>query len=247
MFYSFRQLRYGFVAVFLLLLFLAPLHGQELLTASEQANFAEYTSHEEMMEYLLKVQASSTEMLLSSYGVTIEGREQPYAIFSRPLVTTPFEAHLSGKPVLLLGANVHGGEKTVRESLLILAREFATAGSEMNQLLDKLVVLIAPSVNPDGFVRNSRGNATGADMNRDYTKLEQPASRNYTQNILLAWHPHVYMDGHNGGSYPYNICYQGPVTALADQRLTDICDQGIFPFIDREMEAAGYRSWYYSG
>ncbi|MCP4711126.1 MAG: hypothetical protein GY869_21100, partial [Planctomycetes bacterium] len=25
------------------------------------------------------------------------------------------------------------------------------------------------------------------------------------------------------------------------------CDQGIFPFIDREMEAAGYRSWYYSG
>jgi len=248
MHHPFKQFfRSVFVAVFLLLIFLAPLHAQELLTASEQANFTRYTSYEEMMDYLLAVQASSTEMVLSSYGVTIEGREQPYAIFSRPLVTSPYEAHISGKPILLLGANVHGSEKTVRESLLILAREFATAGSEMNQLLDKLVVLIAPSVNPDGFVRSSRGNATGADLNRDYTKLEQPASRNYAQNILLAWHPHVYMDGHNGGSYPYNICYQGPVTALADQRLTDLCDQGIFPFIDSEMEAAGYRSWYYSG
>jgi len=179
MYSSFKQFfKSGFVTVLLLLILLAPLQGQELLTPSEESNFTRYTSYEEMMGYLLQVQASSTEMVLSGYGVTIEGREQPYAIFSRPLVTTPFEAHISGKPILLLGANVHGGEKTVRESLLILAREFATAGTEMNQLLDKLVVLIAPSINPDGFEHNTRGNATGADMNRDYTKLEQPASRN---------------------------------------------------------------------
>ena len=211
--------------------------AQMIQTAGEQADFERYTSYEEMWEYLQKVQASSTEMLLSSFGTTIEGREQPYAVFSRPLVTQPWEALASGKPIVVLAANVHGGEKTVRESLLIVTREFATKGTEMNRLLDKMVVLIAPSVNPDGFVRNSRGNATGADMNRDYTKLEQPASRNYTQNILQTWHPHIYMDGHNGGSYPYNICYQGPVTALADQSLTDLCDQEIFPFIDSEMEA----------
>ena len=221
--------------------------AQEIRTASEQADFERYTSYEEMWEYLQKVQASSTEMVLSLFGATIEGREQPYAVFSRPLVTQPWEALVSGKPIVVLAANVHGGEKTVRESLLILARELATSGTEMNRLLDKMVILIAPSVNPDGFVRNTRGNATGADMNRDYTKLEQPASCNYTQNILQTWHPHIYMDGHNGGAYPYNICYQGPVTALADQSLTDLCDQEIFPFIDSEMEAEGYRSWYYSG
>ncbi|KPK74812.1 MAG: hypothetical protein AMJ79_13105 [Phycisphaerae bacterium SM23_30] len=221
--------------------------AQVIQTPGEQVNFARYATYEEMMDYLLKIQAQCTEMVLSDFGVTIEGRQQPYVVFSRPIVTRPFEAFISGKPILVLAANVHGNEKTIRESLLILVREFAAVGSEMNKLLDKLVVLIAPSINPDGFVRNTRGNATGADLNRDYTKLEQPASRNYAQNILHSWHPHIYMDGHNDGSQPYNLCYQGPATALADQRLTDICDREIFPFIDKEMEAAGYRSWYYAG
>jgi len=237
----------GVLSVLLVLSFSAVAISQIIRTASEESGFQEYTSYEEMLQFLQDIQATSTEMLLSTFGKTIEGREQPYAIFSRPLITQPREAIASGKPIVVLAANVHGGERTVRESLLILTRELATKGTSMNWLLDDMVVIVVPSINPDGFVRSTRGNSLGIDLNRDYMKLEQPALSNYAQNILLTWQPHVVLDGHNGGSYPYNICYQGPTCAASDQRLTRLCEQEIFPFIDDEMEKHGYKSWYYSG
>ena len=40
-------------------------------------------------------------MLLSSFGRSMEGKLQPYAIFSRPLITQPWEAMVSGKPIVL--------------------------------------------------------------------------------------------------------------------------------------------------
>jgi len=232
----------GVLSALLVLSFSAIAFSQIIRTASEESGFQEYTSYEEMLQFLQDIQATSTEMLLSSFGKTIEGREQPYAIFSRPLVTQPWEAIASGKPIVVLAANVHGGEKTVRESLLLITRELATRGSDMNWLLDDLVVLVVPSINPDGFVRGTRGNSLGIDLNRDYMKLEQPALANYVRNILLTWQPHVILDAHNGGSYPYNICYHGATNAAPDQRITRLCDQEIFPFIHSEMEKHGYKS-----
>jgi len=237
----------GLALTFLVLLVAVPLMGQELRTASEESNFENYTSYEEMMEFMQQVQGRSTEMVLSSFGKTIEGRLQPYAILSRPLITQPWEAFASGKPVVLLNANIHGGERTLRESLLMLLRDLATAGSEENKLLDDMVILVVPSINPDGFVRASRGNSAGLDLNRDFIKLEQPATWNYAHNILLKWQPHIYMDGHNGGAYPYNICYESPAHAATNLRLINICDEEIFPYISERMEEHGYQAWYYSG
>ncbi|MCP4712433.1 MAG: DUF2817 domain-containing protein [Planctomycetes bacterium] len=221
--------------------------AQKILSPGAQSDFANYTTHDEMMQYLQDLQAASTDMLLSTFGTTIEGRQQPYAIFSRPMVTSSAEAMMSGKPIVVLAANIHGGEKTVRESLLVLAGELADEDSDTNRLLDYVVIVMVPSINPDGFERSTRGNATGVDMNREFINLEQPAVRNYVVNILHEFQPHLFLDGHNGGSYPYNITYQGPCSAAADQTLTDICDQEIFPFIDTEVQAAGFKSWYYSG
>jgi len=237
----------GILAVVLVACISSFAFSQVVLTPCEESGFQQYTSYEEMLDYLQKIQATTTEMLLGTFGKSIEGREQPYAVFSRPLITQPWEALASGKPIVVLAANVHGGERTLRESNLILIRELATKGSDMNWMLDDLIVIMVPSINPDGFVRASRGNSLGIDMNRDYMKLEQPALRNFVQNILLTWHPHVTVDGHNGGSFPYNICYQANSHASPDQRITILADQEIFPFIDRKMEAQGYKSWYYSG
>ncbi|KPK93395.1 hypothetical protein AMJ80_05985 [bacterium SM23_31] len=242
-----KHLLIGVFSALLVLFFGAVVFSQVIRTPSEESGFQEYTSYEEMLQYLQDIQATSTEMLLSTFGKTIEGREQPYAIFSRPLVTRPQEATATGKPIVVLAANVHGGERTVRESLLMITRELATKGSDMNWLLDELIVIVVPSINPDGFVRATRGNSLGIDLNRDYMKLEQPAISNYVQNILLTWQPHIILDGHNGGAYPYNICYQGPANAASDQRITRLCDQEIFPFINSAMEKNGYKSWYYSG
>jgi hypothetical protein len=222
---------------------------QALRSAAEESGFQRYTRHDELMDYLRAVRATSPEMRLGSYGETFEGREIPYAIFSRPAVTQPWEAWATGKPVLVLAANVHGNERTYRESLLILVRDLATPGTEVNRWLDDLVVVVVPTINPDGFEaseRGSRGNAWGIDMNRDYAKLEQPALVHYSRNVLQRWRPHLFVDGHNGGAYPYNLTYQCTSNAGAERSLTVICDQEIFPLIDRRMLENGFESWYYA-
>jgi dipeptidyl-peptidase 4 len=222
---------------------------QEPRTEAELSGFTSYTSYDYMMGYLRDVQAASTEMKLDSYGETYEGRELPYAIFSRPAVSQPWEAAALGKPVVLLAAGVHGGERTLRESLLILIRELSQPGTEANRLLDDMVILVAPMINPDGFeatARGQRGNAWGIDLNRDYIKLEQPAILHYVRDLVHRWSPHLYIDGHNGGSFPYNLNYQCTSNAGADRRITLLCDQELFPAIDARLEAEDFKSWYYT-
>ncbi len=221
---------------------------QDLRTPLEESGYQRYTSHDEMWDYLLELRANSTEMRLAKYGETREGRELPYVILSRPLISTPAEAALLKKPVVLLAANVHGGERTFRESLLWLLRDIATPGTPENRYLDDMVILAVPQINPDGFEateRGTRGNAWGIDLNRDYIKLEHPEIASYV-SLLRDWSPHLYIDGHNGGVFPYNVTYQCPSNASPEQALTALCDQQIFPAIDRALEAEGFKSWYYN-
>jgi len=219
-------------------------------TAAELSGFERNTRHLEIWEYLEALRNASTEMRLGSYGKSWEGRELPYAVFSRPLVSEPWEAWALGRPIVLLAANVHGGERTFMEGLLILMRDLATPGTAANQLLDEVTVVVAPQINPDGFEaseRGQRGNAWGIDLNRDYVKLEQPALANYVGNLMAVWRPHMFVDSHNGGSRPYNLCYQCPSHYDPAQAITHLCDREVFPAIDAKLATEGLRSWYYTG
>jgi len=221
---------------------------QELLTHAEASGFTEYTPYPSMMAFLAEVQSLSPEIRVGIYGESHEGRALPYAVFSRPSVAGPEEARALGRPILVLAAGVHGGERTLRESVLVLTRELATPGTTMNDALDHLTILVVPQINPDGFSAEPfalRGNRWGLDLNRDYMKLEQPEIRGYVQNVLLAWRPHLFIDGHNGGAFPYNINYQCPSHPGGDLRITALCDERIFPAVDDALEAEGYLSWYY--
>ncbi|MBM4184203.1 MAG: hypothetical protein FJ207_08235 [Gemmatimonadetes bacterium] len=219
-------------------------------TAAEQNGFRAHTRHLEMWDYLRALRGATTEMRLGTYGLTQQGRELPFAIFSRPLVSDPLEAQALGRPIVVLAANVHGGERTFREGLLILMRDLATPGTRVNQLLDEVTVIVTPQLNPDGFeasAQGQRGNAWGIDLNRDYVKLEDPAIAALVANVVAEWRPHVFVDGHNGGSRPYNLNYQCPSHVDPMLELTLICDREIFPAIDRRLASEGYRAWYYTG
>jgi hypothetical protein len=230
--------------------------AQEIRTASEASDFSRFTTYPEMMEYLRALKLSSLDMRMGTYGETRGGRELPYVTFSRPLVSQPWEAELLGRPVVLLAANVHGGERTFREGLLVLMRDLATRGTPANALLDELVILVAPQINPDGFHSGqvsqetgvpggTRGTQWAPDLNRDYVKLEHPEIAGYIGNLVNKWHPHVFVDGHNGGARPYNVNYQCASHAAPDQRLTELCDLEIFPYINRALAAEDMKGWYY--
>ncbi|MDH3207778.1 MAG: M14 family zinc carboxypeptidase [Gemmatimonadota bacterium] len=217
-------------------------------TAAEANGFTAHTRHLEMWDYLRRLRSATTEMRLTSYGQTREGRELPLAIFSRPLITEPWEAWALGRPIVVLAANVHGGERTFREGLLVLMRELATPGTRANALLDEVTILVAPQINPDGFeasLEGQRGNSWGIDLNRDYVKLEHPSIANLVGNVISEWRPHLVIDGHNGGSRPYNLVYQCPSHYDTMRELTLICDDEIFPAIEAALATEGYRSWYY--
>ena len=219
-------------------------------TAAEMNGFTAHTRHLEMWDYLERLRGVSMDMRLGSYGETREGRMLPYAIFSRPLVSEPWEAMALGRPIILLAANVHGGERTFREGLMILMRDFATPGTAANSLLDQVTVLVAPQINPDGFEASEngqRGNSWGIDLNRDYVKLEHPSIASYVQNLIGAWRPHILIDGHNGGARPYNLNYQCTSHYDSALKLTDICDDEIFPAIDSGLATEGLKAWYYQG
>lgn len=218
-------------------------------TAAEDSDFARHTRHLEMWEYLEALRDASPTFRLGTYGQTREGRDLPYAVFGDPLVAEPWEARALDRPVVVLAANVHGGERTFREGLLVLMRDLATPGTRAHGLLDRVTVVVTPQINPDGFEATEggiRGNAWGIDLNRDYVKLEHPSIIHFVRDVIGQWRPHLYVDGHNGGSRPYNLNYQCPSHADPDPEITLLCDREIFPHIDGVLEEEGLRSWYYT-
>ena len=230
----------------------SPLTGQSPTTPLEDSGHQEFTSHEGMVRYLIELQAVAPDMALDAYGKTVQGRDLLVATFSRPRVNSALEAHASGRPIVLLAANAHGYNYLIRESLLLLSRELGTPGTELNRLLDHVVVLVVPSLNPDGVELDTRPNAAGSDLNRDYMSLDQPESAAFVGRLLNGWAPHLYVDGHDGGAvqyggaYPYSLHFQSSGLAGADPSLTALADREIFPLIQRNFQEQGLEAFYWA-
>lgn len=78
----------------------------------------------------------------------------------------PIEVHVFGKgqPTVLIVAGVHGNEKNgVDLARELIKRLHAIAPAQFNR---KVVVM--PLVNPDGYAANTRVNADGVDLNRNF-------------------------------------------------------------------------------
>ena len=238
--------------LFVSLLWVVPVVGQDLQTPFEASDMEAFTTHEEMASYLANVDAKAHDMSLGTYGESREGRALYYAMFSRSGVSTPAEAHATGKPIVLLGAAAHGHNFKLREALLMMARGLGTPGTELNALLDEVIVLMAPAINPDGLAQGTRFTPGGVDLNRDYVALNEPEMAAYVGKLVNTWHPHLMLDGHDGGAQqfggarPYHLLYQASATAAADPRLTRIADEDIFPFLNDHLEGVGYRGFYWA-
>ena len=92
-------------------------------TGAERADWTRHTSHEELVEFLFEVQSRTDNMLIRELTKTDEGRTMFLVILGDPPAATPGSAWLSGKPTVLLGQNVHGGELSGREGGLQLMVE----------------------------------------------------------------------------------------------------------------------------
>ncbi len=181
------------------------------------------SSHREVLAYLDTLQGRGASLRVGVMGYSAEGREIPYVVAARPMVASPAEARRSGKPVLYIQANIHGGEVEGKEAMQQILRDL-TLGS-LRPLLDSVILLAVPIYNTDGndaFGPSTRtrpgqngpdtvglrSNGQGFDLNRDYIKQDAPETRAAHQ-FLAAWDPDLFMDLHtsNGSYHGYQLTW----------------------------------------
>ena len=117
---------------------------------------------------------SSLAALAAGYPAITRLETLGYSAGNRPipaLLVTDNPDVAEGEPVVrLIGAH-HGNEKISTEVTLSFAEylcgEYAVS-SQVRALVDGREFWIVPVMNPDGHIANTRTNANGVDLNRDY-------------------------------------------------------------------------------
>ncbi|HET8796379.1 MAG TPA: M14 metallopeptidase family protein [Thermoanaerobaculia bacterium] len=154
------------------------------------------------------------------------------------------------KAVVLVTCNIHSTEIASSQMAMEWAHALATAGDPATKKrLDNVVLLLVPSVNPDGqtmitdYYRKYVGTKyeggrlpwlyhhyVGHDNNRDWYMLTQIETRNLSRAIYHDWNPQVFVDEHQMGS-------EGPRMFIPP--FADPVDPDVHPLIWREVNMIG--------
>lgn len=226
---------------------LQPVAAQELpQTWQEQENFRSGpTPFEPLMEFWFELDEMSEHVSLQPITETLLGRPMYLITIADEPIVNAQDAIRSGKTIVFVAPSVHGGEVSPKEAFQLVAKELV--GGDLQHVLDDVIVIGVPLVNPDGGEVTRRTNEAGYDMNRDYLKLESQEIHAMVTQIMTEWTPDIHIDGHHGGSDPYVITYQGTLNPAADDELRAWPYENIFPRIREAVREQDYRSFDYSG
>ncbi|HEX9085837.1 MAG TPA: M14 family zinc carboxypeptidase, partial [Gemmatimonadaceae bacterium] len=200
-------------------------------TRPEQTRYRETSHYEDLRKFLDSLRTLRAPLVFGSIGKTNEGRDIPYVIASRPLVSTPSEAKRLGRPIVYVQGNIHAGEVEGKDALLALLRDLSF--SSRPNALDSIVLIAVPIYNADGNERFApqlvnrteqngpelvgiRPNAQNLDLNRDYVKAEAPETR-ASLAMFNTWDPDVFVDLHttDGSFHGYALTYSPSLSPAA--------------------------------
>ncbi|MEX2572569.1 MAG: M14 family zinc carboxypeptidase [Gemmatimonadota bacterium] len=224
-----------------------PVEAQELpRTWQEQNDFqAGPTPFEPLMDFWYDLERVSPKVSIQPLTQTLLDRELTLVTISNEQNLTPQDAIRSGKTIVLVANAVHGGETAGKEASQLVAKELI--GGDLAPLLEDIVVLFIPLINPDGGEVLRRTNEEGFDMNRDYIKLESQEVHALVTKVMNEWTPDIHVDTHHGGSAPYTITWQGTLNPAADAELRAYPYDVIFPRIRSALRVEDYDGFDYSG
>ncbi|WP_448565902.1 M14 family zinc carboxypeptidase [Thalassotalea ganghwensis] len=190
--------------------------------------------HDQLLQYLTTLAQQSDRMMITEIGRTVEYRKQVLLTISSaenlaklPQLLSRSYVDSSSALVVWLGYSVHGDEISGSNAALAVAYHLA-ASQDINvqNMLKDVVIVIEPSINPDGmdrFVnwvsthrgvtpnddpnhiehhqgwRTGRTNHFGFDLNRDWLLLTQKESQNRLR-YFHQYQPHVLGDFHEMGA-----------------------------------------------
>jgi hypothetical protein len=218
-----------------------------LRTHAERTDFQELTPHDELLRFWHELARVAPEVRIREIGRSREGRALLGVTMARPAVTTPAEAHASGKPVIFIGAQVHGNEPAGKEGLMLFARELALG--EASDLLDGGIFVFVPQINPDAAEAGeggTRANPAGYNVNRDYARLVNPESRAVVEEILTPWRPHVVVDAHElTGAHAYDFYALHPSHLSTPTPVRELAAGPATEAVRGAIEGAGYTYFPY--
>ena len=121
---------------------------ESLMTVPERTAYARTSTHAEVLQSIDNLMRGSDLVHRETMLVTRDGRDVPLLIVSDPPISTPAEAQSSGKPVIYIQGNIHGGEVEGKEAILILLRDILHG--DKAHLLANQILALAPIYNADG-------------------------------------------------------------------------------------------------
>lgn len=211
---------------------------------------SQHTVPSQVVDYFETVAALSDRVTLRSHGRTHEGRKLIHAIITSPENQTNLEDirtanlqlsdlprevddeyYANGKLIVYLGYSVHGNEASGTEAAILTLYHLAAGqAAHIDSLLDQMVIIVDPMLNPDGrdrftdWVNRNRGakhttdgqdrehnepwpggrtNHYWFDLNRDWLPAVHPASIGRLE-VFHSWRPQVHTDVHEmGGNSTY--------------------------------------------
>ena len=240
---------------------LLPATAHAQLTAPERTDHVQTTRYAAVLAFMTDVAARSPLIQLDTFGYTFEGRALPLAVVGRLNEFTPDAVRATGRTVIYIQGNIHGGEVEGKESALMLLRDIADGRHA--EWLDSLVLLVAPIYNADGNEQvrltnrplqhgpiggmGQRPNAQGYDLNRDHMKLDTPEAHSLAL-LLQQYDPHVGIDLHttNGTRHAYHLTYSPPLHPNTDSTIVSFLRERWLPAVTDSIERQyGWYSYYY--
>jgi len=199
-----------------------------------------HVRHDQLANYMQVLASQSDRVSLVETGRTHENRPLYLLAFSsvenqqnldeiqaRHVQNLGKSTNKDDPLIIWMGYSVHGDEPSGSNAALLIAYYLAAGESELiNQLLKDNIILLDPSVNPDGLSRfaqwanmhksknlvadpnhrehqqgwpSGRTNHYWFDLNRDWLLLTHPSSRARI-NQFHQWRPHILTDFHEMGT-----------------------------------------------
>ncbi len=226
--------------------------SEAMISAAERSNYERTSTFAEVIAVLDALQQSSDHIHRETLLTSLEGKTVPLLVLANPPISTPEQARESGKLVVYIQANIHGGEVEGKEASLIAMRDILFG--DKRHLLEKQIIIFVPVYNSDGndqMTADSRPSqemsplmagqrtAHGYDLNRDGMVIDTIETAALYENIIQRWDPDLLVDLHttNGTWHGYALTYAPSYHTAGDPGPSDYTADIMLPAIQSAVKA----------